>query len=82
MLRQLVQRWGARVQHAVLRRVASHMRPQRATSFADGPTRHRSAWASPTAKVSRGGGPEHAPPVMMSWPQPSPASAPAHGDAR
>src|SRR5215813_12494754 len=47
VLRHLVHRWGARTQHAVLVRIASRRLPQRAASFADGPTRHHCSWSTP-----------------------------------
>src|SRR5262245_5606829 len=46
-LRRLVYLWGARAQHAVLMRLASHRLPQRATYFADGPIRHHRSWPPP-----------------------------------
>ena len=47
MLRRLVYRWGARAKHAVLMRVSSHMPPQRAAYFSDGPTRHHRSGPTP-----------------------------------
>jgi len=46
-LRRLVYLWGARAQHVVLMRLASHWLPQRATYFADGPIRHHRSWPPP-----------------------------------
>src|SRR5262249_19509341 len=43
----LVHRWGARAKHAVLMRISSHMRPQRAAYFSDGPTRHHRSGPPP-----------------------------------
>ena len=61
VLRPRVHRWGARAQHAVLVRIASHRLTQRAASFADGPTLPTLAYA--TAKVGRVGTPENSQPV-------------------
>ena len=47
VLRHLGHRWGARAQHAVLVRIASHRLTQRAASFADGPTRNHCSWPTP-----------------------------------
>ena len=50
-MRRLVPLCGARAQHAVLMRMASTTLPQRAASFADGPTRSQ-RW-TPAGLVSR-----------------------------
>src|SRR5262245_55064556 len=47
LLRRLVYLWGARTKHAVLMRIASHMLPQRATYFSDGPIRNHRCWPTP-----------------------------------
>jgi hypothetical protein len=47
MVMQLVQRWSARAQQAVLMCISSNTLPQRAVYFSDGPTLGYFSWPTP-----------------------------------